>query len=989
MTEGGETRTKTTITLSLATPAPSTPKATHWFPFSTQALEREGDTTTPIDLVNGLPPGPRVSVSWNGSQVAVYSTGSKNHTQDGKFHLFHTSKDNSALTLVDHPMQQKLQKALPHFRGYAKFVYTGPDDKHFNADDERLIVCDGQCVSVYTTNTTNMDTSQEAWKQLHLITLLVHPKLPSQQFLDDSAQMARFLVESAAGKYFLWQKGWNVFVWHLENGSNVSCISLGLGILAKKGLTQKDMKGGSPKKVQFLYSDDDTIALRVVVAGRHNLDMAILFSAKTGRELAPLSASLLASVDYGHDSLNLAGVLAQFDGSTDGSTLPMPVLRDSDIKNTLGVVTRCSGQTGYGIYQGSPDKPSFVVKRQDSKLEISRLQATSTENGPRPDICPANCGGINKPLSNESYNDTLRGQEGLSFDIRIWDEAPINDPRLRTRKLLDVYHLNNPEKLYLRLEMDGSESVKFFQEPWILTVQGPVSLSIWRLPPHVNGACQLMLHWASFPVGSFSNDELSVEMCDHSSGVRFEHKLYEKSPVLIPIEISRASNGENTDVFIAGVQDLAKRFTGATEPVTREAVFQYLRAHIHGTPETGADFQLMPSVLVSENYNNINDELKNVKDFDLVKDLVLCQFRGDGGWIPHETQDYDNQFAEKMIRWYSSKLKEGKRNYFYLLLEILPGVVEKSDNQLALESTLLEIIDWCFIQAKDKGRPEELRHLIISIPELLTMRPRLARKITRLFAFFLARDRQAIIDNLVISNPPVLQQVFETGPIRLEECSSSILRFRYDPNEPVKDREYFTESVFVAPFSLLWSVELPKSKLAGDSEDSTLKAISGTSKSKEKRPMNPDCDFMMVRTCKKTDFLTSLVYLIRFQFVPELHVYVRPRHYHLSLLDNPAIEALVEYKWNAFGYLLYYVRFFTQCGYYSLIVFAAFMQVYAENPTVLSSTFMAIIAMAAWFLWHEFWQFVSSVLELVEIRKSAMFRRSKWYKWQIVPRYLK
>ncbi|KAG0035574.1 hypothetical protein BGZ81_005552 [Podila clonocystis] len=466
-------------------------------------------------------------------------------------------------------------------------------------------------------------------------------------------------------------------------------------------------------------------------------------------------------------------------------------------------------------------------------------------------------------------------------------------------------------------------------------------------------------------------------MCEHSSGVRFEHKLYEKSPVLIPIEISRASNGENTDVFIAGVQDLAKRFTDTTEPVTREAVFQYLRAHIHGTPRQDTDSQSMPSMSVSENYNNINDELENVKnfdlenvkDFDLVKDLVLCQFRDDGGWIPHETQDYDSKFAEKMIRWYSNKLKEGKRNYFYLLLELLPRVVEKSDNQLELESTLLEIIDWCFIQAKDKGRPEELRHLIISIPELLTMRPRLASKITRLFAFFLAHDRQAIIDNLVISNPPVLQQVFETGPIRLEECSSSILRFRYDPNEPVKDREYFTESVFVAPFSLLWSVEMPKSKLTGDFEDPTPKAISGTSKSRERRPMNPDCDYMM--------------------FVPELHVYVRPRHYHLSLLDNPAIEALVEYKWNAFGYLLYYVRFFTQCGYYSLIVFAAFMQVYAENPTFLSSTFVAIIAMASWFLWHEFWQFVSSVLELVEIRKSAMFRRSKWYKRQIVPRYLK
>ncbi|KAF9338158.1 hypothetical protein BG006_009533 [Podila minutissima] len=239
-------------------------------------------------------------------------------------------------------------------------------------------------------------------------------------------------------------------------------------------------------------------------------------------------------------------------------------------------------------------------------------------------------------------------------------------------------------------------------------------------------------------------------------------------------------------------------------------------------------------------------------------------------------------------------MKDEKRvNYFYLLLENLPKIAEASRQQPALEDILLNIIQWCYDQAKEKGRPEELRDLIIG---------------------------------------------YEDKP---------------------------------------------------DESRATKSMDSGKSKSKQRRTMNPDHDFVMVRLSNETTLWKSLGWLVYLQFVPRRHIYVRPRYYRLDVLDNPAIEALVEYKWNAFGYMLWLVRFLAQCGYYLLIVVAAFSQVYSEDPTDLHNSFVAIIVLASWFLFHEIQQFGSSVMELLEIRKSEWLPSTQWYKRQYMPRYLK
>jgi hypothetical protein len=365
------------LSLPIATAAPHPSTSSHIATCFVGLLQAQGS------------PDLRISVSWDGSQVAVFSTGSSARGECERFHLFNFDHKASAVNETSNPLLSQQQREQKPFTGYAKFLNT--------EKDERFFACDGQYVSVYSTTGT--------WKKIYSIELVVPPRLQSVQLdpelpllanlhaakvgeelhpadkeelerlIDERSQLARFAVESAQGEYFLWHKGWNVSVWHLNLGSMISYIYLGLGFMEKDHLSLEDMKAATPGKVEFLYSDHDTIALRVVVTKRINVDMAILFSAETGREQT--FASLC-----GLEARTPATILDQFDLHSDGCTLRMPALPGSDAGNIMHSLTlKPDGR--YGIYQQSSDlptsdNPTFITLWQGSSLDIHRLEGPTS-----------------------------------------------------------------------------------------------------------------------------------------------------------------------------------------------------------------------------------------------------------------------------------------------------------------------------------------------------------------------------------------------------------------------------------------------------------------------------------------------------------------------------------------------------------------------------------------------------------------------------------
>ncbi|KAF9976373.1 hypothetical protein BGZ75_000249, partial [Mortierella antarctica] len=105
--------------------------------------------------------------------------------------------------------------------------------------------------------------------------------------------------------------------------------------------------------------------------------------------------------------------------------------------------------------------------------------------------------------------------------------------------------------------------------------------------------------------------------------------------------------------------------------------------------------------------------------------------------------------------------------------------------------------------------------------------------------------------------------------------------------------------------------------------------------------------------------------------------YVTCHAFSLEFFDNPAIAALVEYKWNTMGYAYWALRFFFQGVFYVLVFAAALLQVYYENEghALLVGVFVTIIVVGAVYL----------LLELCQaIRNFARYTRSLYNVLDIV-----
>ncbi|KAF9312352.1 hypothetical protein BG003_006380 [Podila horticola] len=176
-----------------------------------------------------------------------------------------------------------------------------------------------------------------------------------------------------------------------------------------------------------------------------------------------------------------------------------------------------------------------------------------------------------------------------------------------------------------------------------------------------------------------------------------------------------------------------------------------------------------------------------------------------------------------------------------------------------------------------------------------------------------------------MDNHIVVNQLWGPQASFIYKCHNPILQFHHNINHPDYMNAYFTEKVFVAPFNLLWSVE--------------------------KLPKENGIDYIQPTTKVPSVALWKIFfYLARHELNPRNHVYVYPHYYTLDMLKYPAIEPLIQYKWNKFAYRLWLARFSILFCYYSLIVIAAVMQIYSDDPDSLFYVFVAIVVLSLWFL---------------------------------------
>ncbi|KAF9580352.1 hypothetical protein BGW38_003039 [Lunasporangiospora selenospora] len=227
-----------------------------------------------------------------------------------------------------------------------------------------------------------------------------------------------------------------------------------------------------------------------------------------------------------------------------------------------------------------------------------------------------------------------------------------------------------------------------------------------------------------------------------------------------------------------------------------------------------------------------------------------------------------------------------------------------------------------------------IQYLCECLDDLVARHREVALRVTRGFAFIKCNDRRFVISHHKIIHPPTLHRLWSVENQRIYQIRNPILQLDYRRQKDNPLNETFTEDIFVAPMNLLWTFVPDK--------------------------YNSCQEYCRVNTKPKITWATALVHMAVLNFAPTSHVYIRTRFYRLEVLDNPAVVALVQYKWNTFAYALWVARFTTQCVFYVLILIAASMQIYYPKPDSLLGVFVAIVAFSCFFLWLEFLQWRES-----------------------------
>ncbi|KAF9280663.1 hypothetical protein BGZ88_012049 [Linnemannia elongata] len=280
---------------------------------------------------------------------------------------------------------------------------------------------------------------------------------------------------------------------------------------------------------------------------------------------------------------------------------------------------------------------------------------------------------------------------------------------------------------------------------------------------------------------------------------------------------------------------------------------------------------------------------------------------------------------------------------------------------------LLEItIDYCLHQARVEKNRQFLLPILQCIESLVDPKQQysdLVRKIYREMAYFPAQGREFIIDHHALASPLEFQWRFwRPYPWGLHQHKDQVLQLDLD-GTPKPPKSNFTRDIFQASFNLLW-------RRPEDEESQQEPNQRGEEALVQTLFSWPQAIWKMVlRKCK-----------LRYNTTVECHPF------ELETLDNPALKALVEFKWNTIGFNYWLIRFLGQVCYYILVLTAIFLQIYGkqeqdapkegEKKSNLGQDglFISIIVVAFIFLWLEFVQllkdkrgYIRSIYNLVDL----------------------
>ncbi|KAG0290494.1 hypothetical protein BGZ96_006048 [Linnemannia gamsii] len=195
-------------------------------------------------------------------------------------------------------------------------------------------------------------------------------------------------------------------------------------------------------------------------------------------------------------------------------------------------------------------------------------------------------------------------------------------------------------------------------------------------------------------------------------------------------------------------------------------------------------------------------------------------------------------------------------------------------------------------------------------------------------AYIESGNRSYYVHNHVIAYPPSFtRSLLRLKPpiYKMDKDANPVLQYHPNPNQPDPKNIFFTKQLYQASFRSLWHYYLKPSET-------------------EIQPIG---------------WLTTIFEVIKLRLLFKTQIYVECHDFSIKDFDNPAIHALVAYKWNTIGFPYWLVRFVLQCVFYTLVLTTALMQVYSDSQRVPEGMFIGTIAFGSVFLNLELGQAIS------------------------------
>ncbi|KAF9085245.1 hypothetical protein BGX27_003512, partial [Mortierella sp. AM989] len=269
----------------------------------------------------------------------------------------------------------------------------------------------------------------------------------------------------------------------------------------------------------------------------------------------------------------------------------------------------------------------------------------------------------------------------------------------------------------------------------------------------------------------------------------------------------------------------------------------------------------------------------------------------------------------------------------------LPIILNFAETQPSAIYTAKIIMDYCVGHAIRSRNLAFLNPFFRSLYKIMHLVPQEGLQRLGRIAYIPVMNRSYIMDNHIIAHPPSWK-FWKQNSTPLYKTEDPIMRLHISGKKLDPKNDSFTRPVFMASFDALWCyiAEDPPTTTAEPKEEPVIDT---------KREA-------------RTTWWKVLYHLIRLKCCLQIHNFVECYDFKLEFYENPAVAALVAYKWNTIGFKYWLIRFSCQFCYYSLVVITAILQVYYKEPRKLVGMSIGIIVMAAIFLWLELLQFIFS-----------------------------